>query len=220
MSALKIYSVNPSTLPELVQATLFQQPESIALPGADIRYWPAWVDAGMANRWMQNLCEQIEWSRHRVRIFGKEHESPRWSAWVGDANAVYRYSGVCYQPDPWSDCLLEIRQLLKETRECIFNSVLLNRYCDGAHSMGWHSDDEPELGPRPVIASISLGATRRFRFRSRTQPRSSTYIDLAHGSLLLMGGQTQALYQHALAKTQRPVGERINLTFRQIFPHP
>ncbi|HBK45083.1 MAG TPA: alpha-ketoglutarate-dependent dioxygenase AlkB, partial [Xanthomonadaceae bacterium] len=97
-----------------------------------------------------------------------------------------------------------------------FNSVLANRYRDGRDAMGWHSDDEPELGPQPLIASLSLGAARRFAFRHRSDPALRLALTLGHGDLLLMAGATQSHYRHALPRTARPVGERVNLTFRRI----
>jgi alkylated DNA repair dioxygenase AlkB len=96
--------------------------------------------------------------------------------------------------------------------------VLANRYRDGRDAMGWHSDDEPELGPAPVIASVSLGASRRFVLKHRDDPAQKLALELDHGSLLVMAGATQRHYKHALPRTARPVGERINLTFRHILP--
>lgn len=135
---------------------------------------------------------------------------------MGDPDARYRYSGAAFQPHPWAESLLPVRERLREELGQSFNSVLLNRYRSGADSMGWHSDDEPELGPRPSIASLSLGATRRFLLRRRNDHgRKAEYL-LGHGDLLLMAGDTQRFYQHAMSKSTRVQGERINLTFRRI----
>jgi alkylated DNA repair dioxygenase AlkB len=119
---------------------------------------------------------------------------------------------------PWTPELQRIRQRVEELTAHRYNSVLLNLYRDGRDGMGWHADDEPELGREPVIASVSLGATRRFKLRHRRSRIAASALDLAHGDLLLMAGQTQHEYAHAVPKTARPVGERVNLTFRWIRP--
>ena len=192
------------------------QAQAIDLPGAQLTLIPAWLERAAADRCFEALCQEIEYSQHRVRLFGREHLSPRLSAWVGDAGAVYRYSGVRHEPLPWTAGLLGLRNRLRDSIGPDFDSVLVNRYRDGNDSMGWHSDDESELGPEPLIASLSLGATRIFRFKSRSKIGPSLALELAHGSLLLMAGATQQNYRHALPKTRKAVGERINLTFRRI----
>lgn len=191
--------------------------ERIALPRADVLYQPGWLPPAVAGALMQRLLREIPWTQHQVRMFGRELPSPRLSAWIGDADAVYTYSRVRHQPAPWTPALAQLRERLQVELGARFNSVLANRYRDGRDSMGWHADDEPELGPEPLIASISLGAVRRMRFRARDRSAVAA-IDLADGSLLLMGGRTQTLYQHAVDKTRADTGERINLTFRWIQP--
>lgn len=191
--------------------------ERIALPRADVLYQPGWLPPAVAGALMQRLVREIPWTQHQVRMFGRELPSPRLSAWIGDADAVYTYSRVRHQPAPWTPALAQLRERLQVELGARFNSVLANRYRDGRDSMGWHADDEPELGPEPLIASISLGAVRRMRFRARDRSAVAA-IDLADGSLLLMGGRTQTLYQHAVDKTRADTGERINLTFRWIQP--
>lgn len=189
--------------------------ERIALPGADVRYRPDWLALDEVSSLLQRLLQEVQWTQHSVRMFGRELPAPRLSAWVGDADADYTYSRVRHQPAPWTPTLAQLRQRLQRELDAPFNSVLANRYRDGRDSMGWHADDEPELGREPLIASISLGAVRRMRFRARDRSASAA-IDLASGSLLLMGGRTQSLYQHAVDKTRAATGERINLTFRWI----
>src|SRR5690606_23148736 len=153
----------------------------------------------------QNLVHGLPWGVHRIRLFGREVESPRLSCWIGDAGAAYRYSGVRHEPVPWPDRLRPVRdRLVRETR-LPFNSVLANLYRGGSDCMGWHSDDEPELGAQPVIASLSLGATRRFMLRHRRDPSRKLVLELPHGSLLVMRGDTQQDYRHALPRTTRPV---------------
>ena len=179
---------------------------------------PHWLDAEAAASLEAVLSRTVPWQVHRVRLFGREVESPRLSCWIGDPGAVYRYSGVRHEPQPWPDVLRPVRERLLHETGVAFNSVLANLYRDGRDGMGWHSDDEPELGERPVIASLSLGATRRFVLKHRRDPARKQVLALPHGSLLLMRGDTQKDWRHALPRTARPVGPRINLTFRRILP--
>ncbi|WP_311238778.1 MULTISPECIES: alpha-ketoglutarate-dependent dioxygenase AlkB [unclassified Xanthomonas] len=188
----------------------------VALPGAQIHWCRGWLQAAQADGLMQALLEQVQWEVHRIRMFGRVVDSPRLSSWIGDADASYRYSGTQFAPQPWLEALQPVRARLQHETGCPFNSVLVNRYRSGADAMGWHSDDEPELGAQPVIASLSLGAARRFAFKHRDDAALKQTLELGHGDLLLMAGETQQHYKHALPRTARPVGERINLTFRQI----
>ncbi|WP_369940378.1 alpha-ketoglutarate-dependent dioxygenase AlkB family protein [Xanthomonas medicagonis] len=186
------------------------------LPGAEVRWLPGWLAQAEAAALFAQLLHTVEWEVHRIRLFGRLVDSPRLSCWIGDAQASYRYSGTRFAPHPWPQALLPLRARLAAETGVAFNSVLANRYRDGRDAMGWHSDDEKELGPRPLIASLSLGATRRFALRHRQEPALRQALELTSGGLLLMGGETQRLYRHALPRTARPVGERINLTFRRV----
>lgn len=194
----------------------------INLADADIRFEPHWLAPAEADALLALLRDTIAWERHRIVLFGQTMDAPRLSCWIGDADSVYAYSRTRYLPRPWPDALLALRQRLFEQSGTDFNGVLANLYRDGNDSMGWHADDEPELGTRPVIASVSLGVTRRFVLRRRDvsagkqDPADRLAIELGHGSLLLMEGDTQLLYRHALPKTARAVGMRINLTFRKL----
>ncbi|WP_084062696.1 alpha-ketoglutarate-dependent dioxygenase AlkB family protein [Arenimonas malthae] len=181
---------------------------------------PGWLPADEANRLFEALMAQVAWETHRIRMFGRMVDSPRLSCWIGDPGASYVYSRVRFEPRPWPQALAALRPRIDAAAGVAMNSVLANLYRDGRDAMGWHSDDEPELGPRPVIASLSLGGTRRFAFRHRHDPARKHAIDLPHGSLLLMAGDTQAEWKHALPRTARPVPARINLTFRRILPSP
>lgn len=186
------------------------------LPDADVRHLPGWLPSAQAHELLVALLNDIPWEIHRIRMFGRWVDSPRLSCWMGDPDARYRYSGADFQPHPWSEPLLPVRDRLQDALGARFNSVLLNRYRNGADSMGWHSDDEPELGHAPVIASLSLGASRRFLLRRREEhARKAEYL-LGDGDLLVMGGDTQRYYQHALPLTTRSQEERVNLTFRLI----
>jgi alkylated DNA repair dioxygenase AlkB len=193
------------------------QLQRIDLPGADLRFAPDWLAPAEADNLLTALLADPGWEVHRIRMFGREVDSPRLSRWIGDPGAAYTYSRTLFEPHPWPRALTGLRRRLRETIGVDFNSVLANRYRDGRDRMGWHSDDEPELGPRPVIASISLGATRRFALKPKGEGERLA-LDLAHGSLLVMAGDTQARYRHALPATARRVAERINLTFRRILP--
>lgn len=188
----------------------------LPLDDAGLAFDPHWLDARSADALLASLHDVIAWDVHRIRLFGREHASPRLSCWIGDPDAIYRYSGTRFDPNPWPVALEPIRERLGRELGIAFNSVLANRYRDGRDAMGWHSDDERELGQAPVIASLSLGATRRFVLKHRGQPGRNLALELPHGSLLVMAGPTQQHYRHALPRTARMVGERINLTFRQV----
>lgn len=188
----------------------------VDLPDARLIWRPGWLEPAAADRLLGLLQREIPWEIHRIRLFGRELDSPRLSCWMGDPQARYRYSGSEFAPHPWHPALRELAERLQAELGETFNSVLANRYRDGHDSMGWHSDDEPELGPQPVIASLSLGATRRFVLKHRQNPALKAEWALDHGSLLVMAGATQRHYKHALPRTTRPLGERINLTFRHI----
>ncbi|MBU6154316.1 MAG: alpha-ketoglutarate-dependent dioxygenase AlkB [Bdellovibrionales bacterium] len=159
---------------------------------------------------------QVRWQTREISLFGKKVLQPRLVAWQGDSGCSYRYSGITWNPDLWSPAVERIRELLAAATGFAFNGVLLNLYRDGRDSMGWHSDDEPELGQNPVIASVSLGASRRFLFRNRLEQKQKVEVDLKDGSLLIMSGPTQQLWQHSLPRSAKAHEARINLTFRKI----
>lgn len=188
----------------------------------DFLYLPGFLTPGEADRLFDSLRDGLDWEQREIVLFGRRVLQPRLVAWYGDPDAVYRYSGLTLQPRPWPGVLRALRPRIERKTGCSFNAVLANAYRDGADSMGWHSDDESELGPRPCIASLSLGAERNFLLRTRDPDaqgrRSSRRMVLAHGSLLLMRGDSQVRYQHCLPKTRRRVGLRINLTWRRIRP--
>lgn len=188
----------------------------LTLPGAELAFDPHWLGAAAAQSLFDELMERIAWETHRIRIYGRWVDSPRLSCWIGDADAVYTYSGTRFVPHDWPAALRPVRERLHRELGTDFNGVLANLYRSGADSMGWHSDSETELGPQPFIASLSLGATRRFALKERRDPARKLKLDLGAGSLLTMAGDTQTNYRHALPRTAKPVGARINLTFRRI----
>lgn len=152
-------------------------------------------------------------------VFGKLRLQPRLTAWCSDPGVSYTYSGLSLEPARWHPALLSLREALVYQFEKPLNSVLVNAYRDGNDAMGWHSDDEPELGIRPFIASVSLGASRRFRLRKKHaqgKSRPSRGLDLGNGDLLLMAQSSQRDWQHCITRTRRPTGLRINLTFRNV----
>ena len=188
----------------------------LRLPGAELWLCADWLDRPTADAWLAGLREEIAWSQPRVRVFGREHPVPRLVAWYGDPEAAYGYSGIRHPALPWTPLLAEVRSRVCEAVGVPFNGVLANLYRDGQDAMGWHSDDEAVLGPEPVIASVSLGAVRRFDLRARGTQRIGHSLWLAHGSLLVMRGATQHHWHHHVARSRRVGDARLNLTFRWI----
>ena len=191
--------------------------ELVDLPDADICY-AARVDLGAdPDLILKQLVDEIPWRTEVVNLWGKEYQQPRLVAWFGDADARYTYSGLSLEPLPWTALLSMLRSRVEALSGATFNSVLLNYYRDHRDSMGMHSDDEPELGKHPTIASLSLGAPRtlvlKHKFRNDLKPVRMT---LDSGSLLLMKGGTQHHWKHGINKVSRPCGSRVNLTFRRI----
>jgi alkylated DNA repair dioxygenase AlkB len=197
---------------------LSTEPLRLDLPDADIRLWRQAFQPAEADEMLAVLRARIDWQQEDIVIFGERRRVPRLVAWHGDPGTAYTYSGTAHEPMPWTPELLGIRHRVEEITGQRYNSVLLNLYRDGRDGMGWHADDEPELGREPAIASVSFGATRRFKLRHRRSRSAASTLDLAHGDLLLMAGATQHHYVHAVPKTARPVGARVNLTFRWVRP--
>ncbi len=168
-----------------------------------------------SDRILTELQDTIRWRQDKIKLFGKEYDQPRLVAWYADAGKTYTYSNILMQPTAWTPVLAGIRDRIQEVTEARFNSVLINYYRHGRDSMSWHSDDEPELGRNPVIASVSFGAERVFHFRHRFEQQKVKVL-LTNGSLLMMQGETQHFWQHQIPKTQRAIAPRINLTFRMI----
>lgn len=191
--------------------------ETITLEGGELAFDPHWLAPEPADALFATLQAAIPWEVHRIRMFGREVDSPRLSCWIGDPDAHYTYSRTRFAPRPWLPALAHLREVLERATDARFNSVLANLYRDGRDSMGWHSDDEPELGAQPVIASLSLGASRRFALKARHGDERFA-LELPHGSLLLMRGDTQRHWRHALPRSTSVTEARINLTFRWVKP--
>jgi len=160
--------------------------------------------------------QHIQWQQDSVSMFGKSHELPRLSAWYGDNDRPYTYSGMTLQPKAWNTVLLRLREALVPICKRTFNSVLLNWYRSGEDHISWHTDAEPELGDNPLIASVNFGASRRFLLRRRDDHRIKLELHLHHGSVLVMAGALQHHWQHSVPKQKKVTDNRVNLTFRTI----
>lgn len=182
----------------------------------DLLYYRHFLGEDESHGFLAELLSVSAWKQETLRIYGRSVPTPRLTAWYGDPGACYTYSGLRNEPNPWNDTLLEIVDALHSFTGVRFNSVLLNRYRDGNDSLSWHADDEPELGPRPAIASLSLGVSRLFKLRRSSDPKEEVSLRLENGSLLLMRGDSQAKYLHSVPKERKVAGERVNLTFRVV----
>jgi alkylated DNA repair dioxygenase AlkB len=169
---------------------------------------------------LQRLIANTQWRQDSIVVWGKTYQQPRLVAWYGDHGSDYTYSGIRLSPMPWTELLLDIRKRVESLTHESFNSVLLNYYRNNRDSMGFHSDDEPELGEKPVIASVSLGEERTLVLKHKVNKLAKPVrLRLASGSLLLMKGETQRCWKHGIAKETRRCGARVNLTFRHILAH-
>lgn len=187
--------------------------EKFDVPGADIElHHNAIYDA---DRLFDELLANTPWQQQEIIVFNRKMPMPRLTSWMGEA--AYTYSNLRNHPAPWTEPVLEIRSRMTALTGQKFNGVLLNLYRDGQDSMGWHADNEPSLGPQPLIPSVNLGDTRRMRFKPRKgRPGEAFGFDLPHGSVLFMAGLTQENWLHTITKTAKNVGPRINLTFRSV----
>lgn len=199
-------------------AGVAEEPEVVVATDGDVRLYRYWWAQDRADDYFQTLYRELAWQASMITIHGRRMPVPRLNVWYGDAGRDYEYSGIGFRTRPWSPALTLIKEELEHRLGLSFNSVLANLYRDGRDSVAWHSDNEPELGHQPTIASLSLGAERRFSLRHKVRRDLETRrLDLPNGSLLLMAGTTQRHWQHQLSKTVRPVGARINLTFRNVW---
>lgn len=192
--------------------------DSFVLPleEAEIIYIPNFLKKEDADRYFKCFLDSTPWQQDPITIFGKKYQQPRLTALYGNNGKNYSYSGITMNPYEFEQTHIEIMKKISDVCDTSYSTVLMNLYRDGKDSNGWHSDDEPELGINPSIASVSLGATRFFHLKNKKDTTKSYKLSLAHGSLLLMKGATQHHWKHQLPKTTKPVKERINLTFRKI----
>ncbi|MEP5568743.1 MAG: alpha-ketoglutarate-dependent dioxygenase AlkB [Halioglobus sp.] len=192
--------------------------ESLPLTEADLVLFPNVELGADSAQIFTHLQDETPWSQETIKLYGKTHLQPRLIAWYGDPNAVYAYSGKQYQPLAWTPLLNDLKVRMESICNASFNSVLLNFYRDGADSMGLHADDEPELGPEPCIASLSLGEERTIYFKHKKRKELKSHnVVLPNASVLRMQGETQQHWKHGIRKVTRRCGPRINLTFRWIY---
>ena len=189
----------------------------IEMPDGEVLLYASLFSPREANRLFAVLQRDIQWRQERITLFGQVHKLPRLTAWYGEPDTTYSYSGITVDSMPWIPPLLMIKERIERVSKARFNSVLLNRYRDGSDSMAWHADDEPELGRNPIIGSVSLGQSRTLQMKHKTDKSARRAIPLANGSFLLMQGAVQHHWLHQIAKSRRPMEERINLTYRFVF---
>ncbi len=176
---------------------------------------PVLEDSGCAYSVLQ---QGLAWRQDRIQVHGRQVNIPRLQAWYGEPHCRYTYSGLTMQPIPMPAPLMALKSIAEQITGSFFNAVLCNLYRDGQDSVGWHADNEPELGKNPVIASYSFGAERRFLIKPKKGKQPAQALKLCDNSLLVMGGEMQHHWNHQLPKTKQSVGPRINLTFRFIHP--
>jgi alkylated DNA repair dioxygenase AlkB len=191
--------------------------QKFPLKDGEVWLMPNFMPDDKAKNYYDALLSNINWRQEEIKMYGKTHPVPRKTAWYGYPDFNYKYSGIMCNPEPWTKELMDIKKVIEHFLPGEnFNSVLLNLYRNQQDSMGWHSDDEKELGDFPFIASLSLGSSRIFQLKHKVDKLLKGKIELSHGSLLCMGGPMQSFWQHAVPKSNIPCGPRINLTFRQI----
>ncbi|MDG1902073.1 MAG: alpha-ketoglutarate-dependent dioxygenase AlkB [Bacteroidales bacterium] len=191
------------------------QPERIKIRNGELLFIPSFLNLQNATKYYNALEKNIEWKQEQLKIYGKVINFPRLTAWYGDSESIYSYSGLTFHPHPWTKELIKLKNLIEPIGKTKFNSVLLNLYRSGSDSMSWHTDAEKELGLNPVIASLNLGEERVFQLRHNLT-KEKINIPLINGSLLIMQGELQHHWQHQIPKTKKLKGKRINLTFRLI----
>jgi alkylated DNA repair dioxygenase AlkB len=189
--------------------------EIVAHNDLKIRIEEDFFNSADSNKLLKKFISELPWESMIIKMFGKDTKIPRLQCWIGDKGCEYRYSGKQLNRQIWSQDLIMIRKKIYKELKIDFNSVLANYYRDGKDSMGWHSDDEKELGPNPTIASISFGSERDLVFRNKIT-KETLAIPQTNGCLILIDGETQRNWQHSIKKTRKVIGPRINLTFRNI----
>lgn len=181
---------------------------------AEVLFYPGFFTAEESDAYLKYLLDDIPWIQEPITMFGRKIMQPRLTAFFGNQGMRYAYSGLSMQAEEWTSPLLQIKARAEEKCGTVFNVCLLNCYRDGRDYMGWHRDNERSLGQFPVIASLSFGAERIFQFRNYADKIPVISLEMDHGSMIVMKGQTQKYWEHRLVKTTLPVGPRINLTFR------
>lgn len=210
MNQLDIFGNNTT-----VKATTSTQTGLTIIENGEYLFVPNFFTKIDSDNFIKTLKQNILWKQESMNMYGKKVDFPRLTAWYGDNDKPYKFSGITLQPHPWTSEILAIKNKIEPQAKVIFNSVLLNRYRDGNDSISWHTDAEPELGRNPLIASVNFGDTRKFQLR-HINTKEKLEIELSHGSLLIMQGELQHFWQHQVPKTKEIKKERINLTFRVI----
>ena len=201
----------------ITKTTLDKNSSLIKANNLSVKYIENFFDFDQSQLYMKHLTNDIKWKREKIRMWGKEIVTKKRIAWYADEGKSYTYSGSTFYPVQWNEVLLEIKKRVEQHIRFQFNSVLLNEYKSGEVGMGWHSDDEKELGIDPIIASLSFGANRDFIFKHKTDKSfEKIKIHLKSGSLLIMSGSTQHYWKHSLPKRLKVRDPRVNLTFRKI----
>ena len=201
----------------ITKTTLDKNSSLIKADNLSVEYIENFFDFDQSQLYMKHLTNDINWKRERIRMWGRQIITKKRIAWYADEGKSYTYSGSTFHPDQWNELLLEIKKHVEQYIKFQFNSVLLNEYPNGKVGMGWHSDDERELGKDPIIASLSFGANRDFIFKHKIDKSiENIKIHLKSGSLLVMLGSTQHHWKHSLPKRLKVREPRINLTFRKI----
>ena len=192
------------------------EPNYFNVPDAEIIYYPHFFDTEESDLPFQELLLTIPWQQDDIKVFGKVHAQPRLTALFGNEGKSYSYSNIKMQPHSWNPILQNLKLKAEAVSATEFTTVLLNLYRDGKDSNGWHADNEKKLGTNPIIASMSFGAERYFHLQHNNDKNLKLKILMEHGSLLVMKGTTQHFWKHQIPKTAKPIGSRINLTFRSI----
>jgi len=198
---------------DLFGSTNTPKSDTTIIENGEYLFIPNFFNNPESDNFFKLLKEKILWKQESMNMYGKQIAFPRLTAWYGNDDKPYSFSGITLSPNPWNPVILEIKNRIEPKANVCFNSVLLNRYRDGKDSISWHTDAEPELGKNPIIASVNFGATRKFQLR-HVRTKEKIEIELTHGSLLIMQGELQHYWQHQVPKTNKTIGERINLTFR------
>ena len=198
--------------------SFFQDEELILLTGddgAEITYYESFLSNSEHTHFLNAVNSEVDWGERQVgSMFGKEYVLPRDTAWFGDPDTSYVYSGIMNEPIPWTKTLMELKLKVEDFTHCNFNSLLINKYETGKDKVGWHADDEKELGQNPTIASVSLGGTRDFQLRPKDKSRETITLPLIGGSLILMRPPTQKFWEHQIPPRSKIDLPRLNLTFR------
>ena len=193
------------------------QPANLLPQDGEVYYYPNFFSPSESDTIFETLMKETQWKQEPIKIFGKEVMQPRLTAYYGDGERELKYSGITMQSHAWTPTLFTIKKSIEPSAGIHFNGVLLNQYRNEKDSMGWHRDNEKELGKDPVIASVNFGATRKFKLRHYFNKKLTASIELEHGSLLIMKGTTQHFWEHSVAKVTAETLPRINLTFRYLY---